>query len=128
MADAKLKITFVDISVNKDGDPLDKGSIYWSLKVDGTVVTNRSSANPYKIGSGGTITLGNSTTVTKANIIGTKLVVSGSVSEKDSGPDETDSFSKTHTSGDLWGTGSLHSVPLVDKNLDVTVHYLVERV
>lgn len=128
MANAKLKVTFVDINVSKDGDPIDRGEIYFSLKVDGAIVTNRSSGNPYKIGSGGTIQLGNSTTVTKAGTVGTKLVVNGSVSEQDSGVDETQSFSRTHEVGDNWGTGSLHSVSLVDKNLDVTVHYLVERV
>jgi hypothetical protein len=128
MANAKLKVTFVDIDVSKDGDPIDRGEIYYSLKVDGAIVADRSSGNPYKIGSGGTIQLGNSTTVTKADTVGTKLVMSGSVSEKDSGVDETDIFVKTHTFGDKWGTGTLQSAPIADKNLNATVHYLVERV
>jgi hypothetical protein len=128
MADAKLKVTFLDIQVNKDGDPVDRGEISWSFKVDGAVVTSRSSGNPYKIGSGGSIPLGDSATVTKSGAVGTKLVVSGSVSEHDSGVDETASFSRSYTSGDNWGTGHPQSASIGDKNLDVTVNYLIERV
>jgi hypothetical protein len=128
MADAKLKVTFIDIDVNKDGDPIDRGEIIWNLKVDGSVVTSRPMGNPYKIGSGGSITLDSSATVTKSGAMGTKLVVSGSVSEVDSGVDETASFSRSYTSGDNWGTGNPHSEHIADKNLDATVHYLIERV
>ena len=129
MADTKLKVTFSDIEVTKDGDPIGKGQIYWKLNVDGTVVASRSSASPLIIGSGGTITLGNSTTVTKSSAVGTKLTVSGSVSEKDSlDSDESAPFTHTYTAGDNWGTGSAHPVHLVDRDLDVTVNYIVERV
>jgi len=131
MADTKLKVTFTDIEVIRDGDPMDKGEIYWSLKVDGSVVTSRSVDNPYKIGSGGTITLGQSATVTKSGQIGTNLIISGSVSEKDSGlngKDESASFSNNYNSGGNWGTSNPHAVPLTDKNLDVVLNYIVERV
>lgn len=71
MADTKLKVTFSDIDITRDGDPVDQGEIFYGLKVDGSVVSSRSSSNPYKIGSGGTISLGQSSTVTKSGAIGT---------------------------------------------------------
>ena len=131
MADTKLKVTFTDIEVIRDGDPLDRGEIYWSFKVDGSVVSSRTSGNPEKIGSGGTITLGQNATVTKSGQIGTNLVISGSVSEKDSGlngKDESASFTHNYTIGNDWGTGNPHTIPLTDKNMSVVVNYLVERV
>jgi hypothetical protein len=131
MVDAKLKVTFIDLQVTRDGDPLHKGKIYWSFKVDGSVVTSRSVANPLTIGSGGTITLGASSTVTKSGAVGTNIVVSSSVSEKDSflgGKDDSDSFSHSYTSGSNWGTGNPHAVNLVANNLDVTLNYIIERV
>jgi hypothetical protein len=128
MADAKLKVTFTDIEIHKDGDPIDRGDICWSLKVDGAIVTSRSSANPYKIGSGGNIPLGVSSIVTKSGAVGTKLVVSGSVSEVDSGVDESASFSQSYVAAGNWGTGNVQSAPLSDKNMSVTVHYIIERV
>jgi hypothetical protein len=30
MADDKLRVTFIDIIVTRDGDPIDKGELYWS--------------------------------------------------------------------------------------------------
>jgi len=129
MADAKLKITFVDIDVHSDGDPIGKGEIYWSFKVDGRVVTSRSVGNPLIIGSREAIALGASATVTKSGAVGTKLVVSGSVSEQDNDDkDETDSFTDTFTSGDDWGTGLVQHKPLSARNLNVTLNYIVERV
>ena len=109
MADTKLKVTFSDIEVTRDGDPIDKGEIFWNLKVDGSVVSSRSSSNPYKIGSGGTISLGQSSTVTKSGATGTNLIVSGSVSEKDNflgGKDDSAFFTHNYTPGTLVpGTG-----------------------
>ena len=129
MADTKLKVTFVDIEVNSDGDPIGKGEIYWSLKVDGRIITSRSVGNPLIIGSGGTINLGASTTVTKSGAVGTKLVVSGSVSEQDNDDaDELAPFSLSYTSGDDWGTGGVHHIDCVDRNLNATVTYIIERV
>jgi hypothetical protein len=128
MADAKLKVTFTDILVTRDGDPLDKGEIYHSFQVDGSTVSSRSSANPVKIGSGGVITLGNTAIVTKSGAVGTNLRVSGSVSEADGGKDESASFNHSYTSGDNWGTGNSHTAHLVDNNLDVTLNYIIERV
>lgn len=131
MADTKLKVTFVDIEVTRDGDPIDKGEIYWSLKVDGSVVTSRSVGNPLTIGSGGTITLGGNANVTKSGAIGTNLVVSGSISEKDSflgGKDDSGSFVHNYNLGNDWGTGNPHTAHIVDNNLDVTLNYLIERV
>jgi hypothetical protein len=130
MANSRLKVTFSDIEVTRDGDPIDRGEIYWSLKVDGSVVSSRSVANPLTIGSGGTISLGGSTTVTKSEAPGTNLVVSGSVSEKDSGlggRDDSASFTHGYTAGNGWGAGA-HSANLVDNNLNVTLNYLIERV
>jgi hypothetical protein len=131
MADTKLKVTFTDIEVIRDGDPVDMGEVYWSLKVDGSVVASRSVNNPFKVGSGGTITLGQNATVTKSGQIGTNLVISGSVSEKDSflgGKDDSASFTHNYNLGNDWGTGNPHTAPLTDRNLDVVVNYIVERV
>jgi len=128
---ANYKVTFVDIEVIKDGDPLDKGEIYWSFKVDGTTVSTRSVGNPVKVGSGGTITLGQSANVSKTSAAGVMLVVSGSVSEKDSGlsgKDESDSFTRNHSSGDAWGTTTPQVIRLTDRNLDVTLNYIVAAV
>ncbi|MEZ4661068.1 MAG: hypothetical protein R2911_26245 [Caldilineaceae bacterium] len=126
MSNTKVKVTFTDIEVINDGDKIGQGEVYWSLKVDGSVLSSRSVANPYKIGSGGTIQLGNSVTVTKANSAGTNLVVSGSVSEKDSGKDESDSFTHTYWLPDF-GTGS-QSVNLADKKFNVKVNYIIAHV
>lgn len=130
MADIKLKVTFVDMKVTRDGDPIGRGEIYWSLKVDGQVVADRSSGNPYTIGSGGTITIGESRTVTKSGAVGTKLVVSGTVSERDSGPsgkDESDFKDRSHNAGDDWGTTGPQKLQFFDNNLDVTLNYIIER-
>ena len=110
---------------------MDKGELYWSLKVDGSVVATRSLNNPYKAGSGETVALGQSSTVTKTGQVGTNLIISGSVSEKDSGfngKDESASFTHNYNSGGNWGTGNPHTVTLADKNLNVTLNYIVERV
>jgi hypothetical protein len=130
MANTNLRVTFSDIEVTRDGDPIDRGELYWSLKVDGSVVASRSVANPLTIGSGGTITLGNAATVSKSGAAGTNLVVSGSVSEKDSGlggKDDYAPFTHTYTAGNNWGAGP-HSAHIVDNNLDVKVNYIIERV
>ena len=130
MANAKLKVTFTDIYVAQDGDPTDKGELYWNFKVDGSVVSSRSVANPRKTGSRETITLGESTTVTKSNALGTKLVISGFLGDRDSGfdgKDESDTFSRTFTSADNWGTGHIQEGDISEKNLNATVHYIIER-
>lgn len=131
MPDTKLKVTFVDIEVTRDGDPLDRGEIFWSLKVDGSVITSRSVANPLTIGSGDSITLGQHAIVTKPPTGGALLVVSGSVSEKDSflgGRDDSASFVQNFTAANDWGTGSPHTARIRDNNLDVTVNFIIERV
>lgn len=128
MTNAKLKVTFTDIEVTRDGDPLDRGELYWSFKVDGSEVASRSSSNPLTIGSGGTISLGQSATVTKSGAVGTNLVISGSASDKDGGKDESDSFVRNHNNGDNWGTNNPQNAHLVDNNLDVTLNYIIERV
>jgi len=131
MPDTRLKVTFIDMEVIRDGDPIDRGEIFWSFKVDGSAVTSRSVNNPLTIGSGGTITLGQNATVTKSGAPGTNLVVSGSVSEKDSflgGRDDSASFTDNFNSGNGWGTNNPHAVRLIDNNLDITLNYIVERV
>jgi hypothetical protein len=126
MADTRLKVTFIDIDVHKDGDPLDRGEIYWRLYVDGDAVTERDSGNPLTVTSGETITLGASRTVTKA--AGTSLAVHGYVAEEDSGLDEIESFRHTYDAGDNWGTAlPQQTAHLVDGNLDVTVIYNIKR-
>ena len=72
-----------------------------------------------------------SSTVTKSGAVGTNIVVSGTLSEKDSGfngKDDSDSFSHSYTSGSNWGTGNPHPVNLVDNNLNATLNYIIERV
>jgi hypothetical protein len=122
----KLKVTFIDIDVAKDGDPVGKGDLYWNFKVDGALVANREAGNPYNVGSGGLITLGTSKEVTKSD--GSTLVISGAIKEKDDwDKDEGQSFSHSWKAPD-WGMGLPQPVRIVDKNLDVTMHYIVERV
>ena len=126
MADTRLLVTFVDIAVDSDGDPVGKGEICWSLKVDGAVISHRDIGNPYKISSGDSITLGQNTTVTKSG--NANLVVSGSVSDKDgASKDDTAHFTDTWTSGNNWGIGP-RVQRLKDRNLDVTLNYLITRV
>jgi hypothetical protein len=127
MANTNLQITFTDIEVHRDGDPIDRGELYWSLRVDGVSVSSRSAVTPLTIDSPGAISLGSSRTVAKS--AGASLLVSGSVSEQDSGPnnDETGSFSHTYVAGNNWGVGS-HTAHLLDSNLDVTVKYTIKRV
>jgi hypothetical protein len=126
MADTILKVTFIDLEVTRDGDPVGRGELYWSFKVDGSVVSTRSSANPLTIGSGGSIALGDTATVTKSGAVGSNLMVSGTLSEKDVGKDESDTFSNSFSSIDNYGTGNPHPVRFTDNNLDVTLHYAVE--
>ncbi|HEY0606326.1 MAG TPA: hypothetical protein VGD69_19795 [Herpetosiphonaceae bacterium] len=128
MADTRLKVTFVDIEVNSDGDPIGKGELYWSCKVDGRVVSSRSVGNPLVIGSGGTINLGASTTVIKGSGAGEKLVVSGSVSERDDDDaDELAPFSRDYTAVGNWGVDTIHRVDCMDRNLNATLTYIIER-
>ena len=130
MADTKLKVTFIDIIVTRDGDPLDRGEVYWSFKVDGSVVTSRSVANPLTIGSGGTITLGASSTVTKSGAVGTNIVVSGSVlgeGQRLRRQGRLGLLQPQLYCGEQLGTSNPHPVNLVDNNLNVTLNYIIER-
>jgi hypothetical protein len=128
MADVKLKITFIDMDVHSDGDKIGKGKLYWSFKVDGAVVSSRSVGNPLIIGSGGTVSLGTSRTVTKSGAIGSELTVNGTLSEYDSlDRDESDSFQHNYTAADSWGTG-LRQANFSDGPLNVTLNYIIARV
>ena len=120
-----LRVTFNTIDVTTDGDPLDKGELYWSLKVDGQVVSSRSSANTYKADSGSVINLGGYRDLTKGDAA--TLTVSCTVSEKDDmDPDETDTHSQSYTQAGNWGIGN-HRVNLVDSNMNVWVDYTISR-
>ena len=127
MANTNLQVTFTSIDVHRDGDPIDRGELYWSLRVDGVAVSTRFSAQPLTIDSPGAISLGSSRTVAKA--ASASLVVSGSVSEFDSGAnnDESGAFTHSYVAGNNWGVGS-HTAHLLDSNLDVTVYYTIKRV
>jgi hypothetical protein len=120
-----LRVTFNTIDVTTDGDPLDKGELYWSLKVDGVVVSSRSSANPYKADSGSIINLGGYRDITKGDAA--TLTISCTVSEKDDmDPDETDTHSQGYTQAGNWGIGN-HRVNLVDSNMNIWVDYTISR-
>ena len=41
MANTNLQVTFTSIDVHRDGDPIDRGELYWSLRVDGVAVSTR---------------------------------------------------------------------------------------
>jgi hypothetical protein len=125
---ADFRVTFVDIDVHKDGDGVfnGKGDLYWALKVDGVAVSTRSVGNPRKTGAGESIDLQDeSMTVTKSG--SQNLVVSGSVSDRDPGADETASFTHNYTSVDSWGSTAPHAARLTDGKLDVTVNYTITR-
>ena len=64
MAD-KIKVTFQTIDVNKDGEPIGQGELYWNFLVDNHVVDSRTTANPVKVLDGSTINLTKAYTVTK---------------------------------------------------------------
>lgn len=122
----KLKVTFIEIYVDKDGEPIGKGEIYWNMSVDGAIVSNRTSTNPRKTGSGETITLNDSVTVTKNP--GQYLTIAGSVSERDNlDKDESCPFEDVW-SGPSWGTGQIQKKNLSDRELAVTIQYKVEKV
>jgi hypothetical protein len=127
MANTNLQVTFNSIEVHRDGDPIDRGELYWRLNVDGVAVSTRSGANPLTFDSGGDISLGSSRAVAKSATA--SLVVSGSVSEQDAGAnnDEMGAFTHTYVAGNNWGVGA-HTAHLVDRNLDVTVNYTIKRV
>jgi hypothetical protein len=100
-----IQVIFDNIEVHRDGDPIDRGELYWSLRVDGVSVSTRSSANPMTIDSPNTIPLGSSRTVAKA--LSDHLAVSGSVSEQDpgNGNDELAPFNHDYVAGNNWGVG-----------------------
>lgn len=125
---ANFKVSFVDIDVHKDGDGFfgGKGDLYWTLKVDGVAVSTRPIGNPRKTGTGETIDLQDeSRTVAKSGA--QTLVVSGTVSERDPGADESASFTHNYTSADLWGSTAPHAARLTDGKLDVTVRYTITK-
>ena len=124
---ATIQVIFDNIEVHRDGDVVDRGEVYWNLKVDGVSVEHRSSSNPMTVDSPRTISLGGSHTVVK--FLSDHLTVSGSVSEEDpgGGNDELTTFTHDYVEGNNWGVGQ-HSAHRFDKNLDVTVNYTIMRV
>ena len=126
MTNTRLLVTFSEIIVDSDGDPVGKGEIYWNLKVDGATVSQRVLGNPYKVGSGDTITLGQNITVSKS--AGANLIVSGSISDKDgASKDDEAHFTETLNAANNWGVGP-RIQRLKDRNLDVTLNYIIALV
>ena len=129
MAD-KIKVTFSNIKVNNNGEGTGKGELYWDLFVDGQPVGgegNRSISNPRKAADGETIAL-NGVSRTVAKDAGQRLVVQGTVSEKDNlDKDETDGFEDVFDATNHWGVGS-YTRALRDRKLDVVVSYQISRV
>jgi hypothetical protein len=125
---ANVQVNFDRIEVDRDGDPGisdGQGDFYWSLSVNGTTVSSRSSGNVLRRGNGDVISLDASKSVELRPQ--QDLIVSGFLAEKDqgtSGADERDDFAHTFDRSQNWGNGP-HQVALQDRKMDVTLHYTV---
>ena len=121
-----ITVIFERIDVDNDGEPLQKGKLYWNFAVNGSTVTSRSSSNPTLVGSGGQVTLNQSHSIERDS--NDNLTVSGFLAERDSltsGKDDRDDFSHTWTPAQGWGEGA-RSYRFTDRKLDCTLHYTVE--
>jgi hypothetical protein len=126
----QIKVTFSSIKVNNNGEGSGKGELYWDMLVDGQPLGgdgNRSISNARKTADGEMIVL-NAASRTVSKEAGQRLVVEGSVSDKDDlSKDESTGFSDTYDSHNNWGIGSYSRI-LRDRKLDVVVSYQVARV
>ena len=119
-------VTFQRIDVHNDGEPLQKGKVYWTLNVNGSKASERTASNPVRVSSGEEIDLD----VSKEILLDSdqNLTVSGFVGEKDtatSGKDEHADFTRTYTPSQGWSEGE-RSVRLTDRRLDCTVYYTID--
>ncbi len=120
---ADRKVTFRQLQVHKDGEPIGKGELYYTLYVGDHKVVERTRTNPVKIGSGGVLNI-NESEIVRSLGASEDLVISGTVSEKDPGSaEESDSFRHSYSQGDSWGLGA-HEARLMDgRKFDVTLEY-----
>ena len=116
------------IQVNKDGDPLDKGELYWNITANARAFAERARNDVLKVKSGETIFLGN-TDLSIHNLNGSDtLTIEGFVAEKDGAlnSDEKANFKHIYTQKDNWGIGN-HQVSLKDKSsFNVVFSYRIE--
>jgi hypothetical protein len=125
-----IRVVFDRIDVAQDADPgaTDaKGDFYWALDVNGDRVSERLVEDPLQVGNGGTINLGQGTSVELQS--GEELIVTGYLAEKDSGfagADEREEFRHTWDESEDWGDG-LHEVDFNDPDhrMACTLHYTI---
>ena len=121
-----VKVIFQRIDVHQDGEPLQKGKLYWRFAVNGSKVSERMSSNPLLVTNGDQVDLNVSKSIERdAN---EDIIVSGFVAEKDgftSGKDENAPFTRTFDRSENWGDGE-HDVRLRDRKLDVTLVYTIQ--
>lgn len=121
-----VKVIFQRIDVHQDGEPLQKGKLYWRLAVNGSKVSERTSSNPLLVTNGDQVDLNVSKSIERDS--DEDLIVSGFVAESDgftSGKDENAPFTRTYDRSENWGDGE-HDVRLVDRKLDVTLTYTIQ--
>jgi hypothetical protein len=123
-----VKVTFDRIDVVQDGDPGatdGRGDFYWGLDVNGDRISERLRSDPLQMGTGGTINLGDETSVELQS--DEELVVSGYLADNDqglSGQDEHDDFRHTYDESENWGDGP-HTVTFNERDMSCTLHYRI---
>ncbi|NHC12930.1 hypothetical protein [Motilibacter deserti] len=118
-----VKVKFDRIQVDRKGEPLQKGKLYWKLSVNGAVVEERNKANPQLVQNGSNVDLASSRSVELKP--DEDLRVSGFIAESDSltsGKDEMLVIDRTFDRSENWGSGH-QRVNRVDRGLDCTLHY-----
>ena len=121
----KRVVILEKIKVNRKGDSLDRGELFWELGANSKTMTERPRENPYKVKNGQIITLGNTLPINlRKNDI---LIVEGYVGERDKAfsSDEMASFRRSYSYSNKFGLGN-YVVPLKDGNLDVLLYFRIE--
>lgn len=126
---ANRKVILEKLKVNKDGDRLDKGELYWSFTANSKAMTERPRNNVLKVKNGQIVSLGNEDLIVNGLRGTDTLTVEGFVAEKDGAfsSDERGDFRHIHSEGDKWGLGS-HTASIKDGALDVILYYRIEAV
>ena len=124
------RIVAESIKVNKDGDPLDRGELYWAVTANNSSLTQRSRNDILKVRNGDTIFLGNQDLVV-SNLEGSDtLTIQGFVAERDGifSSDEQDDFRHIYSQQDQWGLGSYQVILQDTSSFDVVFSYRIENI
>ena len=126
----KVTISLISLKVNDNGDPNHEthGELFYSFKVKGKVLAQRSKTTPLKVKDGQTVRLGKKTALTDINKRSPAIKLDGYVGDVDTGfngKNEFDTFRVFLTGRNRWKQGTNHVV-LQDGRLRVTLKYKVE--